>query len=165
MPPLQRPAVAITSGRCYGWATTSTPALLVRMLCTRRLNVLCIAFVCGLGGLNGGAISIVFYGQRCVNTCQACVNTCQACMDPVRGHAASAPVTFAFAHAACLARLLQPVMHASAANTSATACTHALDMSKTSLLTAAHVAWTCARADTLVGSSRPSEISSAPSPS
>lgn len=52
------------SSTCSSWASSSTPALLWRMLRTERLNVLGVAFVLAVGGITGGAISIVFYGQR-----------------------------------------------------------------------------------------------------
>ena len=63
-PSPQRAALPSSHGRCREWAASSTPILLLRVLRTRRLNVLCIAFACAMGGLNGGAVSIVFYGQR-----------------------------------------------------------------------------------------------------
>lgn len=62
--PQPPPNAAASDGRCSAWLATSTPAQLSRILCMRRLNVLCVAFICGLGGATGGAVSIVFYGQR-----------------------------------------------------------------------------------------------------
>lgn len=34
------------------------------MLRTPRLNILCLAFLLAMGGLNGGAMTVVFFGQR-----------------------------------------------------------------------------------------------------
>ena len=61
-PSPQRPAQP--SSTCNAWLLSSTPALLWRMLRTPKMRPLCAAFLLAMGGLNGGAISVVFYGQR-----------------------------------------------------------------------------------------------------
>ena len=65
-PPSPKPP-AKPSTACRAWLRTSTPALLWKTLWIPKLNGLCIAFVIAVGGLNGGAISMVYYGQRYLN--------------------------------------------------------------------------------------------------
>ena len=65
-PPSPQPP-AKPAGACRAWAASATPVMIVRALRTARLRVLCVAFLFAMGGSTGGAISVVFYGQRYLN--------------------------------------------------------------------------------------------------
>ena len=58
-PSPQRPAAQPSDNQCREWALTSTPVLLWRMLRTRQLNVVCLAFALSLSGTQAGAITMV----------------------------------------------------------------------------------------------------------
>ena len=72
-PSPQPPAQPLTA--CGAWLGTSTPVLLWRMFRDPKMRALCVAFALALGGMNGGALTLVFYGLHYLGWRQQEVST------------------------------------------------------------------------------------------